>query len=189
MIVRCICDGEQRSCSRLPRKFQNSPSIVKFVYKDGPPRDVWLKSPLSLSPGHSHTLTLSLYSEPPPTVKMQLPVVLVSLFALAVSAVPAAIEKRSTTCGSTTYSTAQVNAASNAACSHVKAGTVAGSSTYPHRYNNYEGFDFDVSGPWYEFPIKTSGVYTGGESCLFMCLVVLRGSLAWAVLPRKASSV
>lgn len=115
---------------------------------------------------------------------MQLPVVLVSLFALAVSAVPAAIEKRSTTCGSTTYSTAQVNAASNAACTHVKAGTVAGSSTYPHRYNNYEGFDFDVSGPWYEFPIKTSGVYTGGESCS-LC-VLLRFP---APVLRKASSV
>ncbi|KAK0380495.1 ribonuclease [Colletotrichum limetticola] len=94
---------------------------------------------------------------------MQFSVVLVSLFALAVSAAPAEIQKRSTTCGSTTYTTAQVNAASNAACTHVKAGTVAGSSTYPHRYNNYEGFDFDVTGPWYEFPIKTSGVYTGGE--------------------------
>ncbi|EXF82090.1 ribonuclease [Colletotrichum fioriniae PJ7] len=101
---------------------------------------------------------------------MQFSVVLVSLFALAVSAAPAEIQKRSTTCGSTTYSTAQVNAASNAACTHVKAGTVAGSSTYPHRYNNYEGFDFDVTGPWYEFPIKTSGVYTGGElSPIVMC--------------------
>ncbi|KAK1997006.1 ribonuclease [Colletotrichum falcatum] len=95
---------------------------------------------------------------------MQLSLVLVSLFALAAQAVPTELlQKRSTTCGSTSYSTAQVNAASNAACTHVKAGTVAGSSTYPHRYNNYEGFDFDVSGPWYEFPIKSSGVYTGGS--------------------------
>ncbi|KAF6828328.1 guanyl-specific ribonuclease f1 [Colletotrichum plurivorum] len=94
---------------------------------------------------------------------MQLSLVLVSLFALAAQAVPAAIEKRSTTCGSTFYSTAQVNAAASAACTHVRAGTQAGSSTYPHRYNNYEGFDFDVSGPWYEFPMKTSGVYTGGS--------------------------
>ncbi|EEY21740.1 guanyl-specific ribonuclease F1 [Verticillium alfalfae VaMs.102] len=44
-----------------------------------------------------------------------------------------AIEKRATTCGSTYYSTAQVNAAANAACKHVRAGTQAGSSNYPHR--------------------------------------------------------
>ncbi|OHW97331.1 guanyl-specific ribonuclease th1 [Colletotrichum incanum] len=95
---------------------------------------------------------------------MQLSLVLVSLFALAAQAIPTEpLQKRATTCGSTYYSTAQVNAASNAACNHVKAGTVAGSSTYPHRYNNYEGFNFDVSGPWYEFPIRTSGVYTGGS--------------------------
>jgi hypothetical protein len=26
-----------------------------------------------------------------------------------------------------------------------------GSSSYPHTYNNYEGFDFPVSGPYQEF--------------------------------------
>lgn len=31
------------------------------------------------------------------------------------------------------------------------------------QYHNYEGFDFPVSGPYQEFPIKTNGVYTGGE--------------------------
>ncbi|KAJ0160153.1 Guanyl-specific ribonuclease F1 [Colletotrichum tanaceti] len=95
---------------------------------------------------------------------MQLSLVLVSLFALAAQAAPTEpLQKRATTCGSTYYTTAQVNAASNAACNHVRAGTVAGTSTYPHRYNNYEGFSFDVNGPWYEFPIRTSGVYTGGS--------------------------
>ncbi|KAL0941984.1 Guanyl-specific ribonuclease F1-like protein 1 [Colletotrichum truncatum] len=94
---------------------------------------------------------------------MQLSLVLVSLFALAAQAAPAELQKRATTCGSTYYSTAQVNAAASAACNHVRAGSQAGSSTYPHRYNNYEGFNFAVSGPWYEFPIRSSGVYTGGS--------------------------
>ncbi|KAG8419417.1 hypothetical protein J3458_004285 [Metarhizium acridum] len=36
--------------------------------------------------------------------------------------------------------------------------------TYPHRYNNYEGFDFPVDGPYNEFPILKSGrIYSGGS--------------------------
>jgi hypothetical protein len=35
---------------------------------------------------------------------------------------------------------------------------------YPHRYNNYEGFDFPTPGPWYEYPIMSShSVYNGGS--------------------------
>lgn len=35
---------------------------------------------------------------------------------------------------------------------------------YPHQYNDYEGFTFPTSGPWYEFPIlSTYKVYTGGS--------------------------
>ncbi len=30
--------------------------------------------------------------------------------------------------------------------------------------SNYEGFDFIVSGPYQEFPIKSSGVYSGGKT-------------------------
>jgi hypothetical protein len=65
-------------------------------------------------------------------------------------------------CGSTCYTSAQVTAARNSAYNYVKQGGTAGGSTYPHKYNNYEGFDFLVSGTYYEFPLKTSGVYTGG---------------------------
>ena len=65
-------------------------------------------------------------------------------------------------CGSTCYTSAQVSSARNAAYNYVKQGSTAGGSTYPHKYNNYEGFDFLVSGTYYEFPLKTSGVYTGG---------------------------
>lgn len=67
-------------------------------------------------------------------------------------------------CGSTCYTSAQVSAARAAGFSHSSGGTQAGSSNYPHTYNNYEGFDFLVSGPYVEFPLKTSGVYTGGRS-------------------------
>ena len=35
---------------------------------------------------------------------------------------------------------------------------------YPHKYKDYEGFDFPVSGPYYEYPIMKSGeVYDGGS--------------------------
>jgi hypothetical protein len=35
---------------------------------------------------------------------------------------------------------------------------------YPHQYNDYEGFSFPTSSPWYEFPIlSTYKVYTGGS--------------------------
>lgn len=80
-------------------------------------------------------------------------------------AVASPIESRqsATRCGSTSYSAAQVRAAANAACQYYQADDTAGSSTYPHTYNNREGFDFLVNGPYQEFPIRTSGVYTGGK--------------------------
>ncbi|KAJ6440723.1 ribonuclease/ribotoxin [Purpureocillium lavendulum] len=96
---------------------------------------------------------------------MQLTFGFLSLIAL-VSAAPADLAARAAaTCGSTYYSASAVNAASSAACNYVKNGGTAGGSTYPHRYNNYEGFNFNgLSGPFYEFPIMSSGnVYNGGS--------------------------
>ncbi|OHE98282.1 ribonuclease [Colletotrichum orchidophilum] len=93
---------------------------------------------------------------------MQFSVILVTLFALAVSAAPVEIQKRSTTCGHNIYTTAQVDAASKAACAHIRAGTVVGIARYPHQYKNYERFIMSFKGPYYEFPIKARGVYTGG---------------------------
>ncbi|ROT38385.1 ribonuclease-domain-containing protein [Sodiomyces alkalinus F11] len=93
---------------------------------------------------------------------MQLSALFVSLLAVVAQAAPAGeLEKRSTTCGSTYYSTYQINAARNAACIHIRAGTTAGGSTYPHAYNNYEGFRFPISGPYQLFPLRTSSVYNG----------------------------
>ena len=96
----------------------------------------------------------------------------------------AALEDRAcyVTCGSTCYTSAQVSAARSAAYNYVKSGSQAGSSTYPHVYNNYEGFDFLVSGTYYEFPLKTSGVYTGGKSSVqfsFMSLLTGLPRLSW----------
>ncbi|KAK0530270.1 hypothetical protein OC834_000093 [Tilletia horrida] len=91
-------------------------------------------------------------------------------FAFALLALPAAIlaspvqtlEKRepSATCGSKYYTSTQVARAVQLSNSNG-----APSSTYPHTYNNYEGFDF--SGYCYdttynEYPLTTNG-YTGGS--------------------------
>lgn len=80
-------------------------------------------------------------------------------------------------CGSTCYTSAQVTAARNSAYNYVRQGGTAGGSTYPHRYNNYEGFDFLVGGTYYEFPLKTGAAYTGGmyldvlrRKCIDMCV-------------------
>nr|POF07067.1 guanyl-specific ribonuclease f1 [Quercus suber] len=70
----------------------------------------------------------------------------------------------STTCGSHYYSSSQVRAAINQGYNYFEDGDTAGSSSYPHQYNDYEGFDFNgVPGPYQEFPIEESGVYTGGS--------------------------
>lgn len=96
---------------------------------------------------------------------MQLIPAFLSLVAL-VSAAPAELQRRGeATCGSVHYSSGQVTDASEAACKYVKNGGTAGGSSYPHQYKNYEDFEFKgLSGPFYEFPIKSSGVYTGGLS-------------------------
>jgi hypothetical protein len=94
---------------------------------------------------------------------MFLSISLVPLYAFLALSAPLLVERQSaTTCGSDRYTSAQINAAANAACNYVTAGSTAGGSTYPHVYHNYEGFDFGgKQGPFYEFPILESGVYTG----------------------------
>ena len=67
-------------------------------------------------------------------------------------------------CGSTCYTSSQVSAARSAGYNYYRQGSQAGSSNYPHTYNNYEGFDFLVNGPYQEFPLRTSGAYTGGKN-------------------------
>jgi hypothetical protein len=86
------------------------------------------------------------------------------VFPLVAASVPVA--QSDIYCGSDDYSPQAVSDASSAACDHVTAGTRVGKSTYPHKYNDYEGFAFaGVSGPYYEFPILASGrVYSGGKT-------------------------
>ncbi|KAF4556219.1 Guanyl-specific ribonuclease F1-like protein [Elsinoe fawcettii] len=78
----------------------------------------------------------------------------------AADAAPA-LDKRQTTCGSKYYDANDAKLALNAGCQRFNAGTTV--SGYPHRYNNYEGFEFDVPGPWQEFPIIDNKAYTGGS--------------------------
>ncbi|KAI1257451.1 hypothetical protein MGN70_000491 [Eutypa lata] len=99
---------------------------------------------------------------------MQFSSLLLPLAALLVSSVsgaPAAVavieERAATTCGSTSYTANQVNQAAQKACTYYNSGSAPGG--YPHTYNNYEGFTFTVLGPYLEFPMLTSGVYTGGS--------------------------
>lgn len=96
------------------------------------------------------------------------PLSLVPLLLLlsSASAIPTGTleERAATKCGSNSYTAAQVSAAASKAYSYYQSGDTAGSSTYPHKYNNYEGFSFSVSGPYQEFPLLAShSVYSGGE--------------------------
>lgn len=84
--------------------------------------------------------------------------------AAVTSAAPQLERRDAATCGNNYYSDSQVQDAANTACQYVQDGSTAGSSSYPHRYNNYEGFQFQgLSGPFSEFPIKTNGEYNGGK--------------------------
>jgi hypothetical protein len=63
----------------------------------------------------------------------------------------------------TTYSNTNINDAATAALNYYAQGQTVGSDSYPHQYNDYEGFSFSCSAPFLEFPILTSGTYSGGS--------------------------
>ncbi|KAF7509989.1 hypothetical protein GJ744_007303 [Endocarpon pusillum] len=66
------------------------------------------------------------------------------------------------TCGSVCYYSNTVAAAQSRGYSLFSSGDDINS--YPHIYNNWEGLDFPISGPYYEYPIlRTFRVYTGGD--------------------------
>jgi hypothetical protein len=58
---------------------------------------------------------------------------------------------------------------------------------HSHQYNNYEGFNFPVSGPYQEFPIKSSGVYTGGSPGPDRVVFNTNGQYAGAITHTGAS--
>ncbi|KAH7067367.1 Ribonuclease/ribotoxin [Paraphoma chrysanthemicola] len=101
----------------------------------------------------------------------------------------AAIEARQcyVTCGSTCYTSSQVTAARNSGYNYYNQGSQAGSSNYPHTYNNYEGFSFLVSGPYQEFPLRTSGTYTGGSPGADRVIFNTRGQRAGEITHTGAS--
>ncbi|EIN12043.1 guanyl-specific ribonuclease T1 precursor [Punctularia strigosozonata HHB-11173 SS5] len=89
---------------------------------------------------------------------------------LVVSGVVSALPQRralpsgTVTCGSHKYSVSQVSSAVSQGYKDYKAGTEVGSNDYPHTFRNDEGLKLYCSGSsWEEFPILTSGVYTGGS--------------------------
>ncbi|EAQ86196.1 hypothetical protein CHGG_07449 [Chaetomium globosum CBS 148.51] len=99
-----------------------------------------------------------------------IPALLTLVSVLSVSAAPlraeveGQVEARACayTCGSVCYQTTHITAALNKGYSLQQSGSDV--NNYPHRYNNYEGFDFPTPGPWYEFPIMAShSVYNGGS--------------------------
>ncbi|KAI1435952.1 Ribonuclease/ribotoxin [Xylaria sp. CBS 124048] len=97
--------------------------------------------------------------------RMQLYTSIIALVALLSSpstlAAPTIEERAATQCGSNSYSASQVNQAAQKACSlYQDRDTIDG---YPETYQNYEGFDFPISGPYLEYPMLTRGVYDGGS--------------------------
>ncbi|EMC93727.1 hypothetical protein BAUCODRAFT_205433 [Baudoinia panamericana UAMH 10762] len=86
-----------------------------------------------------------------------------AFFAAAAFAFPLTQRQSSTTCGKNRYTTKQVNAALNQGLNYYYDDEQVGSDDYPHTYNNYEDFEFPVHGPYLEFPIKETGIYTGGS--------------------------
>ncbi|KAF2762774.1 hypothetical protein EJ05DRAFT_495635 [Pseudovirgaria hyperparasitica] len=106
-----------------------------------------------------------------------------------VASLPVELDTRAgTTCGGVFYTSSEVSAASNQAYNYYKSGTQVGSNNYPHAYNNYEGFNFDVSGPYLEFPIKKGGVYTGGSPGADRVVINTSGAHAGDITHTGASS-
>ncbi|WOO84098.1 Guanyl-specific ribonuclease N1 [Vanrija pseudolonga] len=89
---------------------------------------------------------------------------LLAAFASVALAAPAALTERDACvarCSTKCYWQSDIDDAVNAGYGHLQDGSLAGN--YPHQYNDFEGFSFPTSGPYYEFPIlSTFKVYTGG---------------------------
>ncbi|KAJ8123188.1 hypothetical protein ONZ43_g802 [Nemania bipapillata] len=98
-------------------------------------------------------------------VSKMLPVILAAVCSVTVSG--AVIEQKKScakTCGKSCYTQSDIEAAVSQGYGYYEDDKAVGSNDYPHKYNNYEGFDFPDPGPWFEFPILSSDkVYTGGS--------------------------
>ncbi|OAA60518.1 extracellular guanyl-specific ribonuclease [Niveomyces insectorum RCEF 264] len=93
--------------------------------------------------------------------------VTLGLASIASLATASPVESRAAcvyTCGSVCYWQTDIDAAVAKGYSLHQSGQTLGSDKYPHQYNDYEGFTFPTSAPWYEFPILSSfKVYSGGS--------------------------
>ncbi|KAI9737595.1 MAG: hypothetical protein M1818_005599 [Claussenomyces sp. TS43310] len=103
------------------------------------------------------------------------------------SPVKLAGRQSATTCGSVKYSVTDTSNCANAAYSYYGEDETAGSSDYPHTYNNYEGFDFPVSGPYQEFPLVKGSTYSGGSPGADRCVINTDGDYAGAITHTGAS--
>ncbi|KAM7206058.1 guanyl-specific ribonuclease F1 [Naviculisporaceae sp. PSN 640] len=79
----------------------------------------------------------------------------------AALATPGTTAIANVTCGLNTYSQQQIEEATAEGCRLYDEGQQIGTSKYPHKFNNREGLVFASSGPYQEFPIIRSGVYSG----------------------------
>ncbi|KAH9841199.1 guanyl-specific ribonuclease F1 [Teratosphaeria destructans] len=119
---------------------------------------------------------------------MRSPLLTVMALATTVLAFPTLSKRQSsTTCGNNYYTTDQVSDALNRGYNYYQEGEQVGDDDYPHTYNNYEGFDFPVSGPYQEFPIEESGVYTGGSPGADRVVFNTDGEYAGAITHTGAS--
>ncbi|KAK0653153.1 Ribonuclease/ribotoxin [Cercophora newfieldiana] len=80
---------------------------------------------------------------------------------IAVAAGQGTASLSSVTCGSNKYTRKQVDEATAEGCRLFAEGRQLGNNNYPHQFNNREALVFAASGPYQEFPILTSGNYTG----------------------------
>ncbi|KAL1984346.1 hypothetical protein VTN96DRAFT_9207 [Rasamsonia emersonii] len=113
---------------------------------------------------------------------------LLTLTSLLIGASSAAIIKRdcAATCGSHCYSSDEINAAVQQGYSLEQSGNEAGD--YPHEYKDYEGFNFPVPGPYYEFPILADGqTYDGGSPGADRVIFNDSGELAGVITHTGAS--
>ncbi|GAB7344772.1 hypothetical protein MBLNU457_3240t2 [Dothideomycetes sp. NU457] len=84
--------------------------------------------------------------------------------AAAVMANPIALVERQSSriyCANTYYTVASIDDAVNAGCNYLAEGRTV--NDYPHQYHDYEGFNFPVNGPYYEFPLEKGYAYDGGQ--------------------------
>lgn len=90
------------------------------------------------------------------------------------------------TCGSTCYYQSDLDAAVSEGYQLYQSGGENGD--YPHTYNNYEGFDFPVTGPYQEYPVLNSyQVYDGGSPGADRVIFNTQGTYAGTITHTGAS--